>query len=217
MAWNSAFFTLHPMKPPSFFNQRGPTQLDHKSPIPWGNSWSIWFSGRWPLGGPFFGTDCLMWAQKRCFWPEINFLCTAPSKLLKRQFFHIAHVAEQAPGGCSAQKWFPLYCIAWHRMVLHGIALYLIVLHSFQYSMVLNGIVLYIPVLHGTALLASACGLYLPRHLSTLRYLCKLISLKNHIARIKIPYKLSLAYIDYILHLVFFSVEKVAPVRKYAG
>ena len=26
-----------------------------------------------------------------------------------------------------------------------------------------------------------------------------------------------LAYIDYILHLVFFSVEKVAPVRKYAG
>ena len=52
-----------------------------------------------------------------------------------------------------------MHC-AWHRMVLHGIALYLMVLHSFHvipwYRMVLHGIVLYLTVLHGIALLASA-------------------------------------------------------------
>ena len=62
--------------------------------------------------------------------------------------------------------------IAWHRMVLHGIALYLMVSHSFHviplYRMVLHGIVLYLTVLHGIALLASAPVLYLARYLSTL-------------------------------------------------
>ena len=60
-------------------------------------------------------------------------------------------------------------------MVLHGIALYLMVSHSFHviplYHMVLHGIVLYLTVLHGIALLASARGLYLARHLSTLYHL----------------------------------------------
>ena len=145
MAWNSAFFTLHPMKPPSFFNQRGPTQLDHKSPIPWGNSWSIWFSGRWPFGGPFFGTDCLMWAQKRCFWPEINFLCTAPSKLLKRQFFRVAHVAEQAPGGCSAQKsdFYDFHCIVLHGIVWYCMELLCILSYCIVFSIVWYWMVLY--------------------------------------------------------------------------
>ena len=55
-------------------------------------------------------------------------------------------------------------------MVLHGIALYLMVSHSFHviplYRMVWHGIVLYLTVLHGIALMGSARGL--ARHLSTL-------------------------------------------------
>ena len=89
--------------------------------------------------GPF-------WAQKCCFGPK--------SKMAQKSDFYAFH------------------CIAWHRMVLHGIALYLMVSHSFHviplYRMVLHGIVLYLTVLHGIALLASACGLYPTRHLSTL-------------------------------------------------
>ena len=47
----------------------------------------------------------------------------------------------------------------------------LMVLHSFAcHCIVLYGIVLYLTVLHGIALLASARGLYLARHLSTLFY-----------------------------------------------
>ena len=61
-------------------------------------------------------------------------------------------------------------------MVLHGISLYLMVSHSFHviplYRMVLHGIVLYLTVLHGIALLGSARGLYLARHLSTLCCSC---------------------------------------------
>ena len=55
-----------------------------------------------------------------------------------------------------------LLYILWYRIVLHVIALY---------RMVSHGIVLYLTVLHGIALLGSARGLYLARHLSTLSYL----------------------------------------------
>ena len=55
-----------------------------------------------------------------------------------------------------------LLCILWYRIVLHVIALY---------RMVLHGIVLYLTVLHGIALLGSARGLYLARHLSTLWFI----------------------------------------------
>ena len=78
------------------------------------------------------------------------------------------------PKSNMAQKsdFYAFHCIAWHRMVLHGISLYLMVSHSFHviplYRMVLHGIVLYLTVLHGIALLASARGLYLARHLFTL-------------------------------------------------
>ena len=51
-----------------------------------------------------------------------------------------------------------LNCILWYCIVLQVIALYCMVLHD---------IVLYLTVLHGIALLASARGLYLARHLST--------------------------------------------------
>ena len=56
-----------------------------------------------------------------------------------------------------------LLCILWYRIVLHGIALYIV-----WYCMVLHGTVLYLTVLHSIALLASARGLYLARHLSSL-------------------------------------------------
>ena len=54
-----------------------------------------------------------------------------------------------------------LPCILWYCIVVQVIALY---------RMVLHGIVLYLTVLHGIALLASVCGLYLARHLSTLYF-----------------------------------------------
>ena len=75
-----------------------------------------------------------------------------------------------------AHKWpeNQIFMLSMHRMVLHGIALYLMVSHSFHviplYHMVLHGIVLYLTVLHGIRLLGSARGLYLARHLSTLCY-----------------------------------------------
>ena len=43
---------------------------------------------------------------------------------------------------------YAFHCIAWHRMVLHGIALYLMVSHSFHVVSVLHGIVLYLTLLH---------------------------------------------------------------------
>ena len=65
--------------------------------------------------------------------------------------------------------------IAWHRMILHGIALYLVWYRIvfMLYRMVLHGIVLYLTVLHGITLLASARGLYLVRHLST--FICNIL------------------------------------------
>ena len=51
-----------------------------------------------------------------------------------------------------------LLCILWYRIVF------------MLNRMVLHGIVLYLTVLHGIALLALARGLYLARHLSTLYY-----------------------------------------------
>ena len=112
----------------------------------------------------------------------LQFLRYHNDQTLKRQCFCVANVTEQAPGGLEepvfglqmARKsdFYAFHCIAWHRMVLHGIALYLMVSHSFHviplYRMVLHGIVLYLTVLHGIALLASARGLYLARYLSTL-------------------------------------------------
>ena len=44
------------------------------------------------------------------------------------------------------------YCIAWHRMVLHGIALYFMVLHSFAcHCIVLYGIAWYCIISYGIA------------------------------------------------------------------
>ena len=51
-----------------------------------------------------------------------------------------------------------LLCILWYRIVF------------MLNRMVLHGIALYLTVLHGIALLALARGLYLARHLSTLYY-----------------------------------------------
>ena len=54
-----------------------------------------------------------------------------------------------------------LLCILWYRIVFMSIV---------WYCMVLYYILRYCMVLHGIALLASARGLYLARHLSTLCY-----------------------------------------------
>ena len=95
------------------------------------------------------------------------------------------------PKSNMAQKsdFYAFHCIAWHRMVLHGIALYLMVSHSFHviplYRMALHGIVLYLTVLHGIALLGSARGLYLARHLSTLSDVNKFLNTSHSHSQIK--------------------------------
>ena len=67
---------------------------------------------------------------------------------------------------------YAFHCISWHRMVMQGYALYLMVLHSFAcHCIVLYGTAWYCIISYGIALLASARGLYLARHLSTLYYL----------------------------------------------
>ena len=58
-----------------------------------------------------------------------------------------------------AKKCILFHCIAWHRMILHGIELYLMALHyilwywivSYGIALVLHGISLYCMVLHGIA------------------------------------------------------------------
>ena len=110
--------------------------------------------------GPF-------WAQKCCFRPEINFFVHIlqfiryhHDQTLKRQRFRVAHVAEQAPGGLQEPVFGPIKtrksdfyaCIAWHSMVLHGIALYLMVSHSFAcHCIVSYGIAWYCIISYGIA------------------------------------------------------------------
>ena len=60
---------------------------------------------------------------------------------------------------------------AYYSIVSHGIVWYCMILHCILwYCIVLHVIALYRMVLHGIVLLASARGLYLARHLSTLFY-----------------------------------------------
>ena len=72
-------FLRYTYETPIFSAQTVKTQWDHKSPISWGNSGYLQFSGRWPFGrlaarfvapiaqsGPFG-------VQKCCFWPETFF------------------------------------------------------------------------------------------------------------------------------------------------
>ena len=69
-------FLRYTYETPIFSARTVPTQWDHKSPISWGNSGYLRFSGRWPFGrlagrfvapiaqsGPFG-------VQKCCFWPK---------------------------------------------------------------------------------------------------------------------------------------------------
>ena len=76
-------FLRYTYETPIFSARTVPTQWDHKSPISWGNSGYLQFSGRWPFGrlagrfvapiaqsGPFG-------VQKCCFWPETISLWTS--------------------------------------------------------------------------------------------------------------------------------------------
>ena len=137
---------------------------------------------RLPKVALFGPKNAVFLAGNHFFVHTLQFLCYHHDQTPKRQRFRVVNVAEQAPGGLQEpffgpkmawkSDFYAFHCIAWHRMVLHGISLYLMVSHSFHviplYRMVLHGIVLYLTVLHGIALLGSARGLYLARHLSTL-------------------------------------------------
>ena len=76
-----------------------------------------------------------------------------------------AHSADRQAVVCRklkilGQKCILLHCISWHRMILHGIELYLMVLHcilwycivSYGIALVLYGISLYCMVLQDVAL-----------------------------------------------------------------
>ena len=103
----------------------------------------------------------------------LQFIRYYHDQTLKRQRFRVAHVAERAPGGLQEPVFGPIKtrksdfyaCIAWHSMVLHGIALYLMVSHSFAcHCIVWYGIAWYCFISYGIAwycivpLLASASG-----------------------------------------------------------
>ena len=105
-----------------FWTRMDSTQWDDKSPISWGNSGYLRFSGRWPFGrsagrfmapiaqsGPF-------WAQKRCFLARNDFfvdslkkICYHHDRTPKRQPFCVDCIAGWSPGGRQgpllAQKW----------------------------------------------------------------------------------------------------------------
>ena len=162
------FFLRYTHITPLFLGQTVPTQLDHKSTISWGNSGYLRFSGIWPFGrsaGCFMGPDCPKWpflgpkvlfsARNQFFVHILQFLRYHHDQTPKRQCFCVAHVAEQAPGGLQepifgpkmARKsdFYAFHCISWHRMVMQGYALYLMVLHSFACNcIVVYGIVLYV-------------------------------------------------------------------------
>ena len=175
LARNSAFFYATPMKPP-FFGSDAPDRTDHMSTISWGNSGYLRFSGRWPFGrsagrfsapiaqsGPFG-------AQKRCFRPKINFLCTSSNFFVtimtrhqKDNVFVLLMLLSKLQGGCKSPFWpkngpkiwflcFSLYfmasygnawiCYALYLMVLHSFACHCIVLYTW-YCMVLYYILRY--------------------------------------------------------------------------
>ena len=84
-------FLRYTYETPIFSGQTVPTQWDHKSPISWGNSGYLRFSGKWPFGrsadrfmapiaqsGPFR-------AQKRCFLARNHFFV---SSLKKNCYYH---------------------------------------------------------------------------------------------------------------------------------
>ena len=83
-------FLRYTYETPIFSAQTPTTQWDHKSPISWGNSGYLQFSGRWPFGrlagrfvapiaqsGPFG-------VQKCCFWPETIFLWTPVQRIQQK-------------------------------------------------------------------------------------------------------------------------------------
>ena len=108
------FFTLH-LWNPHFFGSDAPDRTDHMSPISWGNSGYLWFSGRWSFGrsaGRFLAPTAQsgpFWAQKWVFWPEINFLSTSSNFFVtimtrhqKDNVFVSLMLLSELLGGCKS-------------------------------------------------------------------------------------------------------------------
>ena len=137
-------FLRYTYETPIFSAQTDLTQWDHKSPISWGNSGYLRFSGRCPFG-------C---SASRCMAP-----------IAKNAYYYI--VSHGIVWYCME-----LNCILWYCIVSYGIALVLHGIA--RCCIVLYGIALYHINSYGIAwycivpLLASARGLYLARHLFTL-------------------------------------------------
>ena len=68
---------------PIFWGQMDPNQWDHKSPISWGNSGYLRYSGIWPFGrsaGRFLAPiaqNSPFWVKKWCFLARNQFLWTS--------------------------------------------------------------------------------------------------------------------------------------------
>ena len=104
-----------------------------------------------------------------------------------------------------------LYCMAsygttWNCFVSYRIAQFSVQYGIEWYCIIHSGIAWYCIVGFGVRLVSPKTPIYFKIFMQTN------FSEKSY-SKDQDP----LAYIDYILHLVFFSVEKVAPVRKYAG
>ena len=107
---------------PIFWGQMDPNQWDHKSPISWGNSGYLRYSGMWPFGrsaGRFtapIAQSGLFWGQKCCFSAGNSFFrdiiqnnCSHCDRTPKRQQFCVDSLHGGPLGGRQgpflAQNW----------------------------------------------------------------------------------------------------------------
>ena len=99
---------------PIFWGQMDPNQWDHKSPISWGNSGYLRYSGMWPFGrsaGRFLAPiaqNSPFWVKKWCFlarnqflWTSSIFFGTIMTGHQKDNFF----VLTALHGGPRAGRW----------------------------------------------------------------------------------------------------------------
>ena len=97
---------------PIFSAQTDPTQWDHKSPISWGSSEYLRFSGRWPFGclagrfmaaiaqrGPFGVQKCCFLAPNQFFVDSLKKDCYNHDGTPKRQPFCVVCIACWSAGG----------------------------------------------------------------------------------------------------------------------
>ena len=112
-ARHSAFFYAKPMKPPFFWVRWTGPIISPPYPVVTLDTFGFPVGGRLAVRRAVFRPRSF-WAQKCCFQPKINFLCTSSNFFVtivtrhqKDNVLVLAHVAEQAPGGLQEPVFSP--------------------------------------------------------------------------------------------------------------